>query len=95
MEPIAEPPPPPPSAAAPPPAPGPQRRAARAHAPRRRLLRALRTLLLLALLCGVGGRRLHAGDQTGQQSVQLRERVQGDVEQAVDEIKGLIEDNMR
>ena len=33
--------------------------------------------------------------ETGQQGVELRERVEGNVDQAVDEIQGLIEDNTR
>ncbi len=90
MEPIAE-----------PPRPAQRRRPAAAPQPARRArrsgsaLRALRTLLLVALLCGVGAGVYVLATQTGQQGVQLRERVEGNVDQAVDEIQGLIEDNTR
>jgi serine/threonine protein kinase len=92
MEPIAE---PPPAAQ--------RRRPAAAPAPppsraRRRpggLLRVLRTVLVLALLFAIGAGAYVLVDQTGQRSVQLRERVEGNVDRAVDEIQGLIEDNTR
>ena len=91
MEPIAE----PPRAA-------PARRAAPAPAPQRvrgrrpgGALRALRTVLILALLCAIGVGAYVLIDESGQRSVQLRERVEGNVDQAVDEIEGLIEDNTR
>jgi serine/threonine protein kinase len=79
MEPIAE-----------PPRPQPRRRRGAGG-----FLRALRTLLILALLTAIGVGAYVLLDQTGQRSVQLRERVQGNVDQAVDEIEGLIEDNTR
>ena len=77
-----------------PPRRGPPRRAARGApaAP----LRALRTLLLVALLAAVARRRLRrSSTETGQRGVQLSEHVQGNVEQAVDEIQDLIDDNTR
>ncbi len=91
IEPIAE-----------PPRPAQRRRPAAAPAaqrPRRRgpggFLRALRTLLILALVVAIAAGGYVLFDQTGQRSVQLRERVEGNVDQAVDEIQGLIEDNTR
>jgi serine/threonine-protein kinase len=98
MEPIAEPQrraAPRRAAAAPAPAPAP----ARARATQRRrsggLLRFLRTLLIVALLAGIAaGVYVLAGD-SGQRGVQLREQVEGNVDQAVDEIQTLIEDNTR
>jgi eukaryotic-like serine/threonine-protein kinase len=96
MEPIAEPPPPPaqrrrPAAAAPA---APPRQRARQRRPGG-VLRALRTLLILALLVVIGIGAYTLADQTGQRSVELREQVEGNVDQAVDEIQGLIEDNTR
>jgi eukaryotic-like serine/threonine-protein kinase len=93
MEPIAEPPrrePPAARRAAPaaPAAPARTRRPGGA-------LRALRTLLILALLCAIGAGAYVLTDQGSQRSVQLREQVEGNVDQAVDEIQGLIEDNTR
>jgi serine/threonine-protein kinase len=91
MEPIAE-----------PPRPAPARRPAPAAAAQRArkrrpggFLRALRTLLILALLAAIGVGAYVLLDQTGQRGVQLREQVEGNVDQAVDEIQGLIEDNTR
>ena len=84
-------------AAAPRPA-APPRRGARGPAPRGAPAAPCgrcRTLLLLALLCGVGVGVYTLATETGQQGVQLRERVEGNVDQAVDEIQGLIEDNTR
>ena len=88
VEPIAE---PAPRAVAP------QRRSAPAR-PRRRpdgFLRALRTLLIVALLAAVAAGAYVLVDQTGRRGVQLKEQVQGDVQQAVDEIQQLISDNTR
>jgi eukaryotic-like serine/threonine-protein kinase len=93
MEPIAEPPRPPqrsrqaPRAAAAPPA--------RRETPRRRggLRRALGTLLILALLAAVGAAAYLAVNQPGQQGVELRKRIRGDTQDAVDQIEGLIRDN--
>jgi hypothetical protein len=45
------------------------------------------------VLVGAGVGAYLVLDQSGQQSVQLRERVRGDVQQAVDQIEGLIRDN--
>jgi len=93
MEPIAEPSPARPAA--------PQRRRAPAPAaarPRRRpggFLRVLRTLLIVALLAVVGVGAYVLVDQSGRRGVQLKEQVQGDAQQAVDEIKDLIDDNTR
>ena len=89
MEPIAE-----------PPRPAQRRRPAAAPAAQRRrrpggALRALRTLLMLVLLGAVGVGVYALVTETGQQGVELRERVEGNVDQAVDEIQGLIEDNTR
>jgi eukaryotic-like serine/threonine-protein kinase len=88
MEPIAEPPRPAPARR---PAPAAQRPSKRPGG----FLRALRTLLVLALLAAIGVGAYVLVDQTGQRGVQLRERVEGNVDQAVDEIQGLIEDNTR
>jgi len=76
------------------------RRPAPAAAARRRpgaggFVRALRTLVIVALLAAIGVGAYVLIDQTGQRSVQLRERVRGDMEDAVDEIQGLIEENTR
>ena len=92
MEPIAEPPrrqPPRPARAAPAPAP-----AARRKRPGG-LLRALRTLLIVAVLAGVAVTAYVLADESGRRGVQLKERVEGNVQKAVDEIETLIEDNTR
>ena len=92
MEPIAEPPrrqPPRPARAAPAPAP-----AARPKRPGG-LLRALRTLLIVAVLAGVAVTAYVLADESGQRGVQLKEHVEGNVQKAVDEIETLIEDNTR
>ena len=87
MEPIDE-----PATAAPPP-----RRAAPAKPARPRRRRGLGRLLLplillVALLVG-GFLAVQAVQDTGGQSVQLREDVRGNVDEAVGELRGLIEDN--
>ena len=92
IEPIAEPPRPAPRAPCRPPRPRPQRRGKRRAGG---ALRALRTLLIVALLAAIGVGAYVLVDQTGQRGVQLREQVEGNVDQAVDEIQGLIEDNTR
>jgi serine/threonine protein kinase len=96
MEPIAEPPRRQPSraaAAAARPA-APAAPAARARRPGG-FLRAVRTLLILALLAGVAAGAYLLVDQTGKRGVQLKQQIQGDVRQTVDEIQTLIKDNTR
>jgi hypothetical protein len=95
MEPIAEPPSrqPAPARRGPAAAPAPPQRA-RTRRPAG-ALRALRTLLLLALLCAIGAGAYVLINQGSDRSVQLREQVEGNVDQAVNEIQGLIEDNTR
>jgi len=68
-----------------------------ARAPRRRggFLGALGTLLIVALLCGIGVGAYMLVTEGSQRGVELRERIEGNVDQAVDEIQGLIEDNTR
>ena len=85
MEPIDE-----PAAAAPRP-----RRAAPAKPARRRrgLGRLLLPLILLVALLVGGFLAVQALQDTGGQSVQLREDVRGNVDEAVGELRGLIEDN--
>ena len=90
LEPIAEPPrrPARPAAAAP----------AAAAAQRRRpggLWRAFRTLLVLAVLAAVAVGAYVVVNQSGQRGVQLKEQVQGDVNQAVQQIQDLIDENTR
>jgi eukaryotic-like serine/threonine-protein kinase len=58
-------------------------------------LRTLRTLLILALLVVIGVGAYVLVNDGAQRSVELREQVEGNVERAVDEIQGLIEDNTR
>jgi eukaryotic-like serine/threonine-protein kinase len=74
-------------------------RAAAAPAVRRkrpsRALRALRTLLILAVLAAVGVGAYVVVTESGQRGVQLKEQIQGDVNQAVQEIQDLIDDNTR
>jgi uncharacterized protein HemX len=57
--------------------------------------RSLRSLLIVALLIGIGAGAYVLANQSAERSVQLRERIEGNVEQAVDELQGLIEDNTR
>jgi len=85
-----------------PPARPPQRRGTAAPAaapPQRRAARRrgspLRTLLLLALLAGIAFGAYTLVDQGADRGVELREQVEGNVDQAIDEIQGLIEDNTR
>ncbi len=96
MEPIAEPQRPPQrrrpaSAAAAAPAPAQRARKRRPGG----VLRVVRTLLVLALLVGIGIGAYTLANQTGQRGVELREQVEGNVQEAVDELQGLIEDNTR
>ena len=51
-------------------------------------------LLVLALIAG-GIALYQASQDTVQQGVQLKRDVQGKVQDAIDEVKGLIEDNTR
>jgi eukaryotic-like serine/threonine-protein kinase len=74
------------------PAPPPQR--ARKRRPGS-VLRAVRTLLILGLLAAIGIGAYTLASQTGQRGAELREQVEGDVQEAVDELQGLIEDNTR
>jgi hypothetical protein len=60
-----------------------------------RALRALRTLLILAVLAAVGVGAYVIVTESGQRGVQLKEQIQGDVNQAVQEIQDLIDDNTR
>jgi serine/threonine-protein kinase len=55
--------------------------------------RAIRTLLILALLAGVAAGAYVLVSETGQRSVQLKQRIEGGVDQAVQEIQDLISDN--
>jgi hypothetical protein len=74
------------------PAPPPQR--ARKRRPGS-VLRAVRTLLILGLLAAIGIGAYTLASQTGQRGAELREQVEGNVQEAVDELQGLIEDNTR
>jgi serine/threonine-protein kinase len=84
-----------PSAAPPPPSR--RERAAPPPAPRRRGsgLRVVGWLLalLVVVALGIGGYQL--ATDTGRRAVQLREEVRGNADRAIEEIKGLIEDNTR
>jgi eukaryotic-like serine/threonine-protein kinase len=93
MEPIAEPP-PAPRRAAPPAA---RRAQAAPAAPRRRRspLRALRGLLVLALIAAIAVGAYVLVNSASQRSVQLKEDVSGDVQQTIDQVKDLIRDNTR
>jgi eukaryotic-like serine/threonine-protein kinase len=57
--------------------------------------RALRTVLILAVLAAAAVGAYVVVTESGQRGVQLKEQVQGDVQQAVDEIQDLISDNTR
>jgi serine/threonine-protein kinase len=90
MEPIAEP--------APPPRRQPARAAAAPHpaAQRRRpgsAWRTIRTLLVIALLVAIAVGGYVLVSETGQRGVQLKERVEGNVNDAVQEIQDLISEN--
>jgi eukaryotic-like serine/threonine-protein kinase len=71
------------------------RRPPAAPPPRRRrgLMRAFAALLLVIVLAAGGILAYQAIDDAGRRSVQLREDVEGRVNQSVDELRGLIEDN--
>jgi hypothetical protein len=57
--------------------------------------RAIRTLLILAVLAAVAVGAYVLVNETGQRSVQLKRQIQGDVNQAVQEIQDLISENTR
>jgi eukaryotic-like serine/threonine-protein kinase len=76
------------AAAAPPPAAARRRRSGAA-------LRALRTLLILAVLAAVAVGAYTVVNESGRRGVQLKERIEGDVNQAVQEIQDLIDENTR
>jgi serine/threonine protein kinase len=86
---------PPPRRAPSRPAPAPAAAAPRARRRPRGLLRTVRTLFLLVLLCGVAGGAYVLVNQTDQKTVQLKRDVKGDVQEAVDQLKQLIDDNVR
>jgi serine/threonine protein kinase len=83
----------------PPPARRPSARAAAVPPARRKrgggAWRAIRTLLILAVLAGVAVGAYVLVSESGQRGVQLKERIEGDVNQAVDEIQQLIDENTR
>jgi serine/threonine protein kinase len=58
-------------------------------------LRALRTLLILAVLAAVALGAYVVVNESGRRSVQLKERIEGNVNQAVQEIQDLIDENTR
>jgi eukaryotic-like serine/threonine-protein kinase len=93
LEPIDEPPRRRQQSVAPPPEP--RRRAAAAAAPRKRRnpMRAVVLLVVLLALAVAGVLAYQTVQDNSARAVQLREDVRGNVEDAVDEIKGLIEDN--
>jgi hypothetical protein len=62
---------------------------------RRNPLRGLVALVLLLAVVVAGVLAYQALQDGSNQAVQLKERIHGDVQQAVDEVKGLIEDNTR
>jgi serine/threonine-protein kinase len=82
------------------PAPAPRRPPTRAAAaapaaqrPRRSPWRAIRTLLILALLAGIAAGAYVLVTESSQRSVQLKEQVEGGVNDAVQEIQDLISEN--
>jgi serine/threonine protein kinase len=84
------------------PAPAPRRPSRRAPAPppqrrrkRRGGLRAMVSIVLLLALAAIGFGAYQAINDTSAQAIRLRDDVQGTVEQAVEELKGLIQDNTR
>jgi eukaryotic-like serine/threonine-protein kinase len=92
LEPLAEPPTPARrparAAAAPPPAAARRRRQSA-------VWRTLRTLLILAVLAAVAVGAYVLVSETGQRGVRLEQRIEGDVNQAVQEIQDLIDENTR
>jgi eukaryotic-like serine/threonine-protein kinase len=100
MQPIEEATPPPRarrSAAPPTPPPAPVRRAPARRESRRRGvgLRRFMSLLLLVVVVAAGAAAYVVISDASQRGVQLRQQVQGDAQQTVDELKQLIEDNVR
>jgi serine/threonine-protein kinase len=75
------------------PPPEPRRRAATAPRKRRNPMRAVVLLVVLLALAVAGVLAYQTVQDQSSRAVQLREDVQGNVEDAVNEIKGLIEDN--
>jgi gas vesicle protein len=53
------------------------------------------SLLLLLVVVGAAAAAYVVISDASQRGVQLREQVQGDAQQSVDELKQLIEDNVR
>ena len=92
LEPIDEPPPAPPrrQSARPAATPPPARRKRPGGA-----WRAIRTLLIVVMLAAVAAGAYVVVSEGGRRGVQLKEDVQGDLDQTVDEIRQLIEDNTR
>jgi serine/threonine protein kinase len=91
LEPLAEPPTParrPARAAAAPPPPAAARRPSA-------VWRTIRTLLILAVLAAVAVGAYVLVTETGQRGVRLEQRIEGDVNQAVQEIQDLIDENTR
>jgi serine/threonine protein kinase len=80
-----------------PPSVAPPREAAPRQRPRKRRnpLRGLFALVLLLAVVVAGVIAYQALQDSSNQAVQLKTRIHGDVQEAVDEIKGLIEDNTR
>ena len=93
LEPIDEPPRRRPSSVAPPREAAPRQRARPAK--RRNPLRGLVALVLLLAVVVAGVVAYQALQDGSNQAVQLRENIRGNVQDAVDEVKGLIEDNTR
>jgi serine/threonine-protein kinase len=85
MEPLDEPTPPRRAPRGAPPAPPPRRRGSG--------LRVLIAVLLVLALAAAGIVAYRASEDSGQRGAQLRENVRGQVDRAVDELRGLIQDN--
>jgi serine/threonine protein kinase len=94
LEPIDEPPRRRPPSVAPPREAAP-RRAAQPRGRRRNPLRYVFTLVVLLAVVVIGVMAYQLVQDNSNQAVQLRENVRGNVQNAVDEIKGLIQDNTR
>jgi eukaryotic-like serine/threonine-protein kinase len=98
MQPVQEATPPPRTRrSAAPPTPAPARRAPDRREPRRRggFVRRFATLLVLLVLVAAGAAAYVVVTDASRRGVQLKEQVQGDAQQAVDDLKQLIEDNVR